>query len=417
MRHTTNKLRAGARFAAAALCIAAGAAGATPVTVATPFFNLEVNGPNSLGSPTAERVRFGANSVLPNGSVGTTGLAVRDSDQLSRTLNFAPFPLAPNWFERYLNDNPAFRGAWTLIFSNGGDSTSVPVYLDPAALPQKLVESITLSGNSQTPTFTWTPKPGEVVNGYRVNFFEKTAGGNSGNIASINLQPNVTSYTVKASDFTLPNFQFKDDGSATYVIQISSIRTKDGSGNLTNSNIEAIARAHADFTPAQTGGPIVNLPVVQADGSYLFNLAVVPGQVYFIDPEVAVGYDYEIGIGNPNFASVDLPDTIGDGIYDIFGFDSGGNAVLLADDWNGADVFNFGAGGVAKFRVLGIETSAGLDPNSTTAFVTGLTFTGAGQFTGTQTPITVEVGTVPEPAGLALAALSALVLTRRRRLA
>ena len=69
---------------------------------------------------------------------------------------------------------------------------------------------------------------------------------------------------------------------------------------------------------------------------------------------------------------------------------------------------------VSQFRVLGIETSAGLNPANTTAFITGLTFTGAGAFTGTQTPITVTVD-VPEPPAWALAALALLVGARVRR--
>ena len=62
-----------------------------------------------------------------------------------------------------------------------------------------------------------------------------------------------------------------------------------------------------------------------------------------------------------------------------------------------------GAGGLSRFRVGDIETAAGLDPSNTTAFVTGLSFTGSGSFTGTQTPITVNVpDRVPEPPMLAL---------------
>jgi hypothetical protein len=47
--------------------------------------------------------------------------------------------------------------------------------------------------------------------------------------------------------------------------------------------------------------------------------------------------------------------------------------------------------------VLGIEESAGLDPNDPTAFIAGLTFTGDGEFTGTMDPLVT-----PEPATLVL---------------
>ena len=158
----------------------------------------------------------------------------------------------------------------------------------------------------------------------------------------------------------------------------------------------------------------MNLPVVLVDGSYKFNMTINAGQTYYIDPEIAIGYDYKTSPGNPNFATVHLPENIGDGRYDIFGYDAAGQPVLLAHDWNGASVYDFGSSGVSHFRVMGIEVSAGLNPSSTTAFVTGLSFTGNGEFTGTQTPITVSV---PEPAALALFSLglAGIGLKLRRR--
>ena len=152
-----------------------------------------------------------------------------------------------------------------------------------------------------------------------------------------------------------------------------------------------------------------------ANGSYQFNMTVQAGQTYYIDPDVAIGYDYAIGtLGDPNFQSLDLPDNIGDGLYDIYGYDDAGQLLLLAQNWNGANVFDFGNGGLSRFRVLGIETAANINPANTTAFITGLTFTGSGMFTGTQTPITVTVN-VPEPATPALVALALLCLGFVRR--
>ena len=147
-----------------------------------------------------------------------------------------------------------------------------------------------------------------------------------------------------------------------------------------------------------------------ASGAYQFNLAVQPNQTYYIDPDVAVGYDYATGAGDPNFKSVVLPTGIGDGHYQLWGF-NGSTPVLLVADLAGGTPYSFASGGVSRFRVTGIETSAGLDPTSTTAFVTGLDFVGSGKFTGTQTPITLSV---PETATVALWALGLVAIRQRR---
>ena len=68
--------------------------------------------------------------------------------------------------------------------------------------------------------------------------------------------------------------------------------------------------------------------------------------------------------------------------------------------------------GAERFRILGIETSALLDPSDVTAFVTTVTFSGSGTFTGSMTPITefVADAQVPAPTSLGLL-LAGLALT------
>ena len=306
---------------------------------------------------------------------------------------------------------PSRRGPWTLTFSNGADSAQAVVSLPAGQTQAPFVNSITLSGSSVTPTFSWTPPPGAVVNGYRINIYDKSliTATNNGQVTSTNLQPNVTSYTVKPSDFQVPGFGFQPGHD--YSIEIGLLETKDGtSTNLLNSNLAAISRYYADFNPSSAGGFPVNLPVTLANGSYQFNITVVAGQTYYIDPAVATGYDYRIGAGNPDFKSVVLPTGIGDGLYDIYGLAGGGRLTLLAHDWAGGAVFDFAGAGVSEFMVRGIETSAGLNPADPTAFVTGLTFEGDGLFTGTQTPITADVGAVPEPGTNALLLLGMGIL-------
>jgi hypothetical protein len=135
---------------------------------------------------------------------------------------------------------------------------------------------------------------------------------------------------------------------------------------------------------------------------YGFQLTVQPGLTYYIDPAVATGYIYQTGSGDPNFASVELPDIGNSSPYDLYLWN--GSAFVFDTTLAADTVFDFAPGGVSEFEVLGIDPGLGLDPNNTTAFITALTFESAGNFTGTMTPITTDVSGVPEPASLTLLA-------------
>lgn len=396
-------------------------AAADPVTISQPFMNLESRAINSLGFDPGLFLRVGATSVTPNGSAGTVGFAstvdLVSGATVTRSLNFTPAPVIPNFYSRYLTDTPSLYGPWTLTFTNGADTRQAVVSLPAGTTQAPFINSITLSGTSAAPTFSWTPPPGATVNAYRINIYDRSlvTPTSSGQVASRTVAPNQTSYTVDGSDFTAPGYQFQLG--RNYSIEIGLIQTKDGlSTNFGNSNIAAIARVYADFRASDTAGPPVNLPAAVVNGSYVFNISVQAGQTYYIDPVVAIGYDYRIGAGDPSFLSVVLPTGIGDGLYDIFGLDALNNATLLAHDWAGGSVFQFGGAGVTAFRIGGIEESAGLDPDNVTGFVTGLTFARNGLFTGTQTPITIDVSAVPEPQTylLVLSGL-ALVVWRLRK--
>ena len=130
----------------------------------------------------------------------------------------------------------------------------------------------------------------------------------------------------------------------------------------------------------------VSMPTgTTSGGAYVFSVDVIPNVPIFIDPVVAVGYDYRIGKRNPRIASVRLPIGIGDSWYKV---KVKGKRFTIA----GGELLDFRANGFPKgieaFRVDCIEVDALLDPANPQAFPTELTFVEAGRFTGTQKPLT-----------------------------
>ena len=181
-----------------------------------------------------------------------------------------------------------------------------------------------------------------------------------------------------------------------YAVHIELLKTRDGTDDTINPNILNRSQAFFNFSPLPAGvsGQVL-LPIVRHGVVTLFSFraSVTQGHPLKIDPAIAVGYDYAIGAGDPNFASVTLPTGVGDNQYDLY-LHNGTDYVFDAHLTGGVK-HDFTASGVSKFRILGIETSAGLDPGDGTAFITELTFTNDGEFTGTMTAITKELIYLP----------------------
>ncbi len=178
-------------------------------------------------------------------------------------------------------------------------------------------------------------------------------------------------------------------------------------------------------TQAQIYGylnPLMPTPELMGDPkSEAFKFNVVVGDLgvgnsqsipIYVDPVLAVGYDYQI-LSGPNFDSVLLPN-IGDGLFDLFLFDPVLSQWVFDSNVDAGVTHLFGSGGIDRFRILGIEASAALDPNDPNAFVTGLTFTDPGTVDFTMTPIQHEFN-VDEPPTFALFGISLLGLAFIRR--
>ena len=126
------------------------------------------------------------------------------------------------------------------------------------------------------------------------------------------------------------------------------------------------------------------LPSIVA-GGFVFDIPAFPDCVpppIFFDPAVTIGYDFEAT--GTTFASIILPD-IGDGTYDLYMWN--GSEFFLQQVLIAGEEYDFEAPGAERFRILGIEESAGLDPNDPLAFVAGFTFTSTNAASMTMSPI------------------------------
>jgi len=152
--------------------------------------------------------------------------------------------------------------------------------------------------------------------------------------------------------------------------------------NLSNVSLDTPGLWQFNFTgegeaPGQSAGNPL-LPVI-VDNTFQFTFPVQPQRRYFIDPDVAIGYDYSV-TGGPLFSSVLVP--AGINASNTFDLVYSG----LSDTITGGVAYTF-ATPQSLFSIRGIDIAANLDPNNPTAFVTGLTFNSSGIVNVTQVPI------------------------------
>ncbi len=157
---------------------------------------------------------------------------------------------------------------------------------------------------------------------------------------------------------------------------------------------------------------------VNGDGGFEFIvdpdvIEFLQDRVFFIDPDIAVGYTY--GIEGALFSAVQAPSEMAVDDEDGYTLSFGGMSVDLLP----GQLFTF-LTPIAEFIITGISEDLMLDPDNPLAFITGISVSDVtGPVTITQTPITTFVddgpAPIPLPAGvwLLLAGLGGFAGLRR----
>lgn len=140
--------------------------------------------------------------------------------------------------------------------------------------------------------------------------------------------------------------------------------------------------------------PIMPDPEEPQGGGFGFTFEPLDGFT-FIDPIVAVGYDYEV-LSGPDFTEVVLPSLPFDSTYDLWYEGSGGleflSSIAAGSPFSFLDVLGTE---VSFFRVVGIDIQNMLDPSDPLAFPTGLKFASLDEVEMSMTPLTANT-VIPE---------------------
>jgi PEP-CTERM motif len=330
--------------------------------------------------------QFGALSVTP--SSGTTVTASQGGHTYNVPFIGGPAAANPDEFSRLLPVNAFLTGPWTLTAANPNLTSGTATTPSLTVLtPPPLATGMIASGPETAPKITWSVPAGSSATAQTVFVYDRSPGSPTEAIfKGPELSPGVNTFTIPTGHLTaggLYSISVQSDILSNGLTGILEARTRSFSASFvatTGTFPQAIVLPTVSSTVSVYGGPV-----------FEFNTPVTAGTPISIDPQAATGFIYEIGNGDPNFASVELPDVHNPNPYDLYLWN--GSKFVFDTTLEPNTVFDFGGNGVSEFEILGIASSVGLDPNSATDFVTTLTFEGSGRFTGTMTPVI----SVPEP--------------------
>lgn len=192
-------------------------------------------------------------------------------------------------------------------------------------------------------------------------------------------------------------------------------------GDATDDGLDSTAYLSRDVTDQPVTGVALLPTTIAENGDFLFeNIDLPAGEPIFIDPEIAIGYEYSVeelpGEVEALFGTVRVDPAGFDTEFTVNYFDQNG-AEFFADIAAG-EVFVFPEeADVLSFSILDIDPEQLLPADNPLAFATLLTFRNAlNGATIIQAPISISA--IPEPgAGLLLGVSMSLALMRRRKLA
>jgi hypothetical protein len=379
---------------------------AASLTLAGPFEFLDNRSSNDAGFGPGPAIQFGENRVIPNGSAGTTATATRGG--VTVPLGGFNETINSDLFTRSVANTANNRGSWTLNFTNGANTaTAHTPTVSNTLVPLPFVTNVSVSGTGLTPTITWT-NTASALDAVAIRIRDNGATAALNGTFSADLLF-LHYFTPTTKSFHVPNGLLT--AGHEYSLEVDQLNTRapfnvNASTGATFVSTLNQSRSFFDYSASANSqaASSVFLPTVgkQPNGlpAYTFQIQnIAPNTPVFIDPTIAIGYAYKIGLGDPNFASVTLPAVQGTASYEVLLPNSQQFTVLPHQTF---DFTSHLTGGVSNFEVLGINPSSKLNAFDPNAFVTELTFTSAGHFTGQMDPISA----VPLPSTWGMMLLS-----------